>query len=278
MFLILLLILSIDYKTVNAKSECSVDGQVRSPKYHLIEKCFRSKLGIVTKANFTSLTSCQRLGFEKKALAINFSPQEAWQDYNVTGRYTCEVLKCAEADGGLSMVNDSRYDYYSIYGKPVPHVNSTCVPTLGMFFILTKKQNYSQGFRDCKNISGLPADVTSEQRTDSLAQLIAGASLEVAFVGLRSKNGSGFFSVTGDALDCTTYRAWQPGSPRKARDKYDCVLLTRSRTWVTTPCKKNYPMICEIVPGGPYKRGSIFASRMKPANETNTENKNDEEF
>lgn len=33
--------------------------------------------------------------------------------------YTCEVLKCAEAEGGLSLKNDTRYDYYSIYGKPL---------------------------------------------------------------------------------------------------------------------------------------------------------------
>lgn len=75
-----------------------------------------------------------RLGIEKKALALNFVPLEALQDIererkkmrrkdNGTGSlepvaYTCEVLKCAEVDGGLSLVNDSRYDYYSLYAKP----------------------------------------------------------------------------------------------------------------------------------------------------------------
>lgn len=67
-----------------------------------------------------------------------------------------------------------------------------------MFFIVNKKLNYTQGLRECKNISGVPADVTSEQRTDALAQLLAGASIDAAFVGLRSKNGSAFISVTGE--------------------------------------------------------------------------------
>lgn len=67
-----------------------------------------------------------------------------------------------------------------------------------MFFIITKKQNYTLGLRECKNLTSLPADVTSEQRTDALAQLLAGNSIEMAFVGMRSKNGSAFISVTGE--------------------------------------------------------------------------------
>ncbi|KAF9415879.1 hypothetical protein HW555_006631 [Spodoptera exigua] len=271
------IILSIAHTTLTAKSKCSVDTQLRTPKYHLMEKCYRSKLGIISKANYTSLISCQRLGFEKKGLAINFSPREAWADSNETVDYTCEVLKCAEADGGLSMVNDSRYDYYSIYAKPIPHVNTTCVPTLGMFFVITKRQNYTLGYRQCKNVSALPVDVASEQRTDALAQLLASSSLDMAFVGLRSKNGSAFISVNGDALDCTTYRAWAPGSPRKARKKFDCVVLTKQRTWVSVPCKNNLPIVCELIPGGPYKRGSLFASRIKKHNETTTESQSDDE-
>lgn len=84
-----------------------------------MEKCHRSTLGIIAKANYTSLSSCQRFGIEKKALALNFSPPEAIKDMekDVVVEYTCEVLKCAEADGGASLVNDTRYDYYSIYAK-----------------------------------------------------------------------------------------------------------------------------------------------------------------
>ncbi|KAJ8729706.1 hypothetical protein PYW08_001287 [Mythimna loreyi] len=196
MWIFLLAVFSTTLKIVIADSKCSVDAPARSPKYHLIEKCYRSKLGMVSKANYKSLTSCQRLGIEKKGLAINYSPPEAWSEGNETVGYTCEVLKCAESDGGLSMVDDSRYDYYSIYAKPIPHVNSSCVPALGMFFIITKKQNYTLGLRECKNLSSLPADVTSEQRTDALAQLLLGNSIEMAFVGMRSKNGSAFISIT----------------------------------------------------------------------------------
>lgn len=76
----------------------------------------------------------------------------------------------------------------------------------------------------------------------------------------------GTFYFIGDPLDCTTYRAWAPGSPRKARKKFDCVVLTKHRTWVSMPCKNNLPIVCELIPGGPYKKGSLFASRMKKPN------------
>lgn len=67
-----------------------------------------------------------------------------------------------------------------------------------MFFVITKRQNYTLGYRQCKNVSALPVDVTSEQRTDALAQLLASSSIDMAFVGLRSKNGSAFISVNGN--------------------------------------------------------------------------------
>lgn len=104
--------------TALANLKCSNELPPLIPNYYLMEKCHRSKLGIAAKANYTSLASCQRLGIEKKALALNFSPPEA-REHGEELEYTCEVLKCAEVDGGLSLVNDTRYDFYSIYAKPL---------------------------------------------------------------------------------------------------------------------------------------------------------------
>lgn len=117
MFLIQTIFLSLFAKTL-ANLKCSNESPPTVPKYYLIEKCHRSTQGIAAKANYTSLTSCQRLGIEKKALALNFSPPEA-REHGEHVEYTCEVLKCTEADGGLSLVNDTRYDFYSIYARPL---------------------------------------------------------------------------------------------------------------------------------------------------------------
>ncbi|XP_073967699.1 uncharacterized protein [Choristoneura fumiferana] len=272
--------------TTSGNVKCSSGSPLIVPKYHLMEKCHRSKVGIMAKANYTSLTSCQRLGIEKKALAFNFVPLEALKEIDRErkknrGRdngtepleplaYTCEVLKCAEVDGGLSLVNDSRYDYYSLYAKPFPHINATCIPATGMFFLTPHKLNYTQARAACRNMSGVLADVVSEARTEALAQLLTGASTEAAIVALRRSNGSSFFGANGDSLDCSTYRAWAPGHPRRARLKFDCVLVTGQKTWRSTPCNQRYPALCELNPGGPYKRGSIFAS-LKPINNTEAE-------
>lgn len=118
MFSIQIIFLSPFFVTASANLKCSNELPPLIPNYYLLEKCHRSKLGIAAKANYTSLASCQRLGIEKKALALNFSPPEA-REHGEELEYTCEVLKCAEVDGGLSLVNDTRYDFYSIYAKPL---------------------------------------------------------------------------------------------------------------------------------------------------------------
>nr|XP_026490496.1 uncharacterized protein LOC113396671 [Vanessa tameamea] len=246
---------------VFAIRECSKESSAAVPKYHLIEKCHRSKLGIAAKANFTSLTSCKRLGIEKRALAINFSPQEYFESGDLL-EYSCEVLKCAEAAGGLSLSNDTRYDYYSIYAKPLPNAMSTCVPATGMFQLLPKKLNYTQAQAQCQNISAVLADVTSEQRTEVLAQVLATASVDSAYVGMERDTDGIFYKINGDALECITYRAWAPGHPKR-KSNMTCVLLTRNRMWKTTACQAKHSALCELIPDGPYKRGSIFASRIQ---------------
>ncbi|KAJ0178304.1 hypothetical protein K1T71_006127 [Dendrolimus kikuchii] len=55
-----------------------------------------------------------------------------------------------------------------------------------------KEKNFTDSQRVCKNMSGVMADVTTEQRTESLAQLLTGLSVEAAFVGLLRKNTSSF--------------------------------------------------------------------------------------
>ncbi|XP_050361869.1 uncharacterized protein LOC126781091 [Nymphalis io] len=260
MFYTVVIVASIFIKAF-AIRECSNKSPSAVPKYHLIEKCHRSKLGIAAKANFTSLKSCKRLGIEKRGLAFNFSPQEYFNSSEPL-EYSCEVLKCAEVVGGLSLSNDTRYDYYSIYAKPLPNVISTCVPATGMFLLLPNVLNYTQAQAQCRNISAVLADVTSEQRTELLAQVLATASVDSAYIGMKRDTDRIFYNTNGDALDCITYRAWAPGHPKR-KSNITCVLLTRNRMWKTTACQDKYPALCELIPGGPYKRGSIFASRTQ---------------
>lgn len=74
----------------------------------------------------------------------------------------------------------------------VASVNSTCVPATGMFFLLPKRRNYTQAQAKCRDMSGVLADVTSEQRTDALTLLLSNAGVKAAYVGMWSGNHSVF--------------------------------------------------------------------------------------
>ncbi|KAL4721577.1 hypothetical protein ACJJTC_010179, partial [Scirpophaga incertulas] len=148
------------------------------------------------------------------------------------------------------------------------NINASCIPTAGMYQLLQKNLNHSTAAQQCRNMSGVLADAASEQRTDALAQLLAGASVYAAHVYMTRNNGSDFYSanghimlIRGNSLQCTTYRAWAPGHPRRYPDKFGCVVLTRRRMWQSVSCSKPYPALCELFPGGPYKKGTIFTSK-----------------
>ncbi|XP_061377173.1 uncharacterized protein LOC116779422 isoform X2 [Danaus plexippus] len=253
----LLYIILYNVLTVDADTKCISHEITAVPKYYLIEKCHRSKLGVASKANFSTLNSCRRLALEKKALALNFSPSGFGKIGRKPVEYTCEVLKYAESEGGLSLRNDTNYDYYSIYAKHLPNVNSCCVPLAGMFYLLSEKNNYTEAERRCRNMSSVLAGVFNQHRTDTLAQVLASSGVEAAYVGLGSNNGRVFRTTHGDSLDCITYRAWAPGHPRRNLNM-SCVVLTREHTWKTTLCRKRYPALCELLPDGPYRKGTIF--------------------
>lgn len=67
-----------------------------------------------------------------------------------------------------------------------------------MVFLQAQRLNYTNAVLECANMTGVLADVLGESRTDAYTQLLMGAGVEVAFVGVRSDNGSEFVSVSGE--------------------------------------------------------------------------------
>lgn len=105
---------------IKGNHRCSKDSL--TPTYHLMEKCHRSKLSVLAKANYVSLGSCLKFALSRKGLALNFSPPEVLtmlKEGESPPEFTCEVLKCSESENGLSLDDDTRYDYYSLYAKPL---------------------------------------------------------------------------------------------------------------------------------------------------------------
>uniref|UniRef100_A0A1B0CYY2 Uncharacterized protein n=1 Tax=Phlebotomus papatasi TaxID=29031 RepID=A0A1B0CYY2_PHLPP len=86
--------------------------------------------------------------------------------------YNCQVLQCPEIRNFSSMVNDTRFEYYSLFANPPPPDNATCVPGLGMFIYFDKPENFSRAFNICREVNGSLAHILTEVRTNSLSKLI----------------------------------------------------------------------------------------------------------
>lgn len=114
----------------------------RQKKFHLLRRCQRSTKKIVEYAYVENPGECKKLARNRKGLAINY----AWETqtanlFTVNVRmengttfprkasrkdvseqpeefFNCLVLDCPETVNMTSMVNDSRFDYYSLYTNP----------------------------------------------------------------------------------------------------------------------------------------------------------------
>lgn len=123
---------------------CSNDNYAvtRQQKFHLLRRCQRSTKKIVEFAYVENLGECKKLARNRKGLAINY----AWEAVNTNiftvnvkvengtsfprkanrkdvsdqpeEFFNCLVFDCPETVNMTVMVNDSRFDYYSLYTNP----------------------------------------------------------------------------------------------------------------------------------------------------------------
>lgn len=81
-----------------------------------IRDCQRFDGPVTSRNSFRTLERCLNYARERNALAFNYSPPEAanvrknQQDYVSN----CQIFSCPDI-GLTNMVNDSGYDYYSMY-------------------------------------------------------------------------------------------------------------------------------------------------------------------
>lgn len=123
---------------------CLSDSQIakQHQEFHLLRRCQRSTKQIVECAQVGNLNECKELARNRKGLAINYSwePQAvnlfALQVEEENGTtfprktnrkdildqpeefFNCLVFDCPETLNMTAMVNDSRFDYYSLYTNP----------------------------------------------------------------------------------------------------------------------------------------------------------------
>ncbi|ALC40747.1 CG13587, partial [Drosophila busckii] len=268
---------------------CTLD---RPPlQFHLVRACQRAATNeALALENTSTLEDCMELARELRGLALNYAPGGErggrnlleQQPQNADGKgtarrrymdarrvlsvfeqpgeyFNCHVLQCPQNVSFAGMTNDSRFDYYSVYGRPTALQNVSCVAEVGLFVIFKQPSNYLNASTVCSNSSeffGSLAHVVSELRTASLARLLHSEQLSplyLAYIGLQynrsiSLQPLDFRNAEQESLLCFLYRAWHAGYPRISLEtNSSCVALTPLGTWQTVNCEHELPFICEIL-------------------------------
>lgn len=104
-------------------------------EFHPLRHCQKSNKTIIAVDNFSSVDECAEFARSSKALAFNYSPKNRceknlYQIANENDRemkiaeeidekfYNCEALSCPEYRNFSTIINDTRFDYYSLYARP----------------------------------------------------------------------------------------------------------------------------------------------------------------
>lgn len=78
--------------------------------FYKVRGCSKSNQRILARKRALNVEDCANYANEKDAFALNYGPIDVAKDY-----YNCQILPCPELIN--SLINDTRYDYYSIYAN-----------------------------------------------------------------------------------------------------------------------------------------------------------------
>lgn len=138
----LLILIVVD--TSKAQLFCSDLLKTKTPKFYPVRHCQRSNQTRIAAKNVANVTKCAQFAINHEAMAFNYGhgkkPRKATTQNELVNLfdvikkkkndtklyerkpmesepyYNCEVLSCPEIGNMSTMVNDTRYDYYTMYG------------------------------------------------------------------------------------------------------------------------------------------------------------------
>ncbi|EDS28634.1 conserved hypothetical protein [Culex quinquefasciatus] len=254
-------------------------------RFHALRHCQRSNKTIIGLINVSTVKECAQYARKRHGMAFNFGPKgrnltnlfdlvDAQRSRNNTSKkppkgtdtitadpeefYNCQVLDCPEYRNLSTVVNDTRFDYYSLYTRPAR--NATCLPAIGMFVLDDRRLNYSQAYNECLSMDGTLAHVVSDRRTVGLSRLQSTISFlkndtknatEPVFIGLNETVKNKFFTSSHEPLECFLYRAWAPGHPARTRQPGCVALSPNNSSWTVHNCNHSLRFICELNTSGP---------------------------
>ncbi|ETN62882.1 hypothetical protein AND_005434 [Anopheles darlingi] len=198
----------------SAVRTCAAQSRKIVHRFYLLRHCQRSKRNVIGLANVKTVRACADLA-RGSGSSTTIAP---FDDF-----YNCQVLDCPEHRNLSSIVNDTRFDYYSMFARMLPPAAATCIPSIGVFLFEETRYNYSRAYNSCvTQHGGSLAHVASDRRTFEMARVLANlpkandnSSLNepLFYVGLNESIRDRFFTSAGERLDCFTFRAWAPGHP-----------------------------------------------------------------
>jgi hypothetical protein len=91
--------------------------------FHPLRQYRKSNKTVIAVDKFDTRSECAEFARQNQGLAFNFSPEGRWKSYNNDTEsifqtfFNCEVLDCPEFSNFSTLINDTRFDYYSLYTK-----------------------------------------------------------------------------------------------------------------------------------------------------------------
>lgn len=116
----------------SSKKEC--EGLKNEKRlYYPLRHCQKSNKNIIAFNNFENVEECADFARNSNGLAFNYSPKSRSfkKFYDISNNETneeiqlkrvfhnCEVIDCPEKNNFSTVINDTRYDYYTLYSYPV---------------------------------------------------------------------------------------------------------------------------------------------------------------
>lgn len=163
---VLILLSTLLVVTCYGQLYCS-DYLKREPlKYYPLRHCQRSTEYQIARKNVANLEKCAEFAEKNFALAFNYGhgrkPKNESVDHNLINLFdkpaanqsivddsdtpvyvNCEILACPEIGNLSTIINDTRYDYYTLYANPIREFNRSMrnrVSGLSLFFFSTSKR------------------------------------------------------------------------------------------------------------------------------------------
>lgn len=136
--------------------------------FHPLRHCQRSNKSVIAYSNVDKVDDCADLARSNRGLAFNFSPRGRGERNFYTAKnnstavqddfYNCEVLDCPEHRSLSSMVNDTRFDYYSLYTQPPRESQHVNIKRL-MKFSFPQQTKTQHAFHQLEFLHWLKSDV-----------------------------------------------------------------------------------------------------------------------